>query len=345
MMIKKSFILFFLLFSGLSSGFTQEEVKSPFNGLKLKDTASYSFIVSGHFYGSDKNQSGLPANTLLGNLDWLNDKNPQMLVCLGDLFKDIRTNIPNYERVLFKKLEMPLFNTVGNHDLSDEIYQENYGKTDFSFRCGDDVHIFLDTETSNGDITELQHELIKSAEGEVSSGVNNIFIYSHRTIWKKAYEEMDEIFYDNTQSMSSGNFKDETLPYLHDLSKKADIYWMSGSLGTAPASFFYHKDGNITYIATAIRELPRDAVLEVDVDNGEVSFETHSLTGQSLEKLDHYDVDFWSTTSAEEPYSFKMAMYHLQIMLGHRMFWYGALWTSIAFLIVFLIRRKRAKKV
>lgn len=334
-----------ILFSSLfTSGlWGQEQITSPFNTISLEDTSNYSFIVSGHFYGSDKNQSGLPANTLLGNLDWINEQNPQMLICLGDLFKDVRTNIPNYQRVLFDKLETPLFNAVGNHDLSENIYQENFGETDFSFRLGDDIHLFLDTETSSGSISKSQHDLIKTAAAE--KGINNIFIYSHRTIWKEGYSEMDALFTDNTQSLTNGNFKDETLPYLKEISESINIFWMSGSLGTAPASFFYHKDANITYIATAIRELPRDAVLKVSVSAGQVSFETHSLTGETLESLEEYDIDFWSTTSTAEPFNYKLSLYYIQLMITHRFFWYGVLWTAggVLFLWFFVSWRKKRR--
>ena len=110
-----------------------QEYQSPFNG-KMVETDSlpgYSFLVSGHFYGDAGNKSHFPANTLLANLDWVNGTNAKMLVCLGDLFKDIQNDIPNYETALFQKLELPLVNSVGNHDLTGTVYQDNYGETFF----------------------------------------------------------------------------------------------------------------------------------------------------------------------------------------------------------------------
>ncbi|MFT5819400.1 MAG: hypothetical protein ACI8ZM_000624, partial [Crocinitomix sp.] len=264
------------------------QYKSPFNQKEINvDRAQYSFIVSGHFYGDGGNKSRFPVNTLLANLDWVNGSNAAMLVCLGDLFKDISNDIPNYQNSLFDKLEMPLVNAVGNHDLTGNIYQDNFGETAFSFQINQDAHIVLDTERDNGDISGEQIELLNDAKEKVNNGIiQNVFIYTHRTIWKEAYSEMDGIFEDNTQSIGGTNYETEVLPILKEMGKKSHVYLFSGSLGSAPASFFhfYDKDNNVKIIATAIRGLPRDAMLEVLVNEmGEASFTTKSLTGEKLE--------------------------------------------------------------
>src|SRR5688500_16545784 len=101
--------LVFFSFSGIAQ-------VSPFNhkAVQIDSTGSYSFIVSGHFYGDGTNKTGYPANTLLANLDHINESDACMLICLGDLFMDIKNEIPNYQMSLFDKLEIPLFNAVGN---------------------------------------------------------------------------------------------------------------------------------------------------------------------------------------------------------------------------------------
>ncbi len=326
------------------------QYKSPFNEKEIEvEGAQYSFIVSGHFYGDGGNKSHFPVNTLLANLDWVNGSNAAMLVCLGDLFKDISNDIPNYRTSLFDKLEMPLINAVGNHDLTDNIYQDNFGETAFSFEVNADIHIVLDTERDNGDISGTQLDLINDAAEKVKKGdVSNVFIYMHRTIWKEAYTEMDGIFEDNTQSLGGTNYESEVLPVLKEMGKKSHVYLFSGSLGSAPASFFhfYDKDNNVKIIATAIRGLPRDAMLQVLVNEmGEASFVTKSLTGEVLQPLTHYDVDFWQTEVGTDPFNWKLIPYYIELMLKHRFFWYGVMLTALGFLSVswFLKRRKAAK--
>src|SRR5690606_18913698 len=109
--------------------------------------------------------------------------------------------------------------SVGNHDLTGTIYQDNFGETGFSFEVNNDVHLVIDTELDNGDVKGDQLERLKSIATKVKLGkINNVFIYTHRTVWTEAYEEMDGLFLDNTQGLTGTNFKDEVLPILKDIS-------------------------------------------------------------------------------------------------------------------------------
>jgi len=122
----------FLLFSMSMSA----QVVSPFNGAKLNDSVSdYSFIVSGHFHGQSNNGSTFPAATVLSSIDTLNNIQPAFLMSLGDLFLDVDdVYLDHYKSSLFSKIKFPLFNTVGNHDISNgNRYEKEYGKTFFSF--------------------------------------------------------------------------------------------------------------------------------------------------------------------------------------------------------------------
>ncbi|MFP5470300.1 MAG: metallophosphoesterase family protein [Bacteroidia bacterium] len=322
------FIAFF--FSSLL-GFSQQ---SPFNKLsvQIQDSSNFSFVVSGHFYGSSSNRSGFPASTLLANLDTLNSSNAAFIVCLGDLFMDVKNDIPNYKKSLFSKLSKPLFNVVGNHDLSANVYQENFGKTHFSFSTGENTFVFLDTEKDNGDIKNEQFDLLKNA---VESHAKNVFIFSHRTVWAEENKTLSELFKDNTRSRFGNNFQKEILPLLE--TSRAHVYWFSGSMGGgAKASFFYHpKSEKITYITTAIRDLPRDAVLNVNIQNGDVFFNTQSLTENEVLVLKEYNLDYWKTTKIQE-INYRLFPIYIKQLLFHKFFWIGLL---IGLLIMFLFVR------
>jgi len=343
------FLLFILIFTFCFSLGTDAQQFSTFNKkeVKIDSTGNYSFIISGHFYGDGTNKSGYPANTLLANLDWINESDASMLICLGDLFMDIKNDVPKYKTSLFDKLEIPLFNAVGNHDLTADFYQINFGATYFKFQIGNDIHVILDTEENNGDIQDEQLQLLKDINDKLKNGgvVNNVFIYGHRTIFKDTYSELEGLFSDNTQSIIETNFEVDVLPILKSIANFSKVYWFAGSLGTAPASFFYFQDqqNKITYIATAIRALLRDAMLIVNVKNGEVTFETHSLTNQKVEELEHYNVDFWKSTSSAEPFNYRLIPLYIKNVLGGLPFWYGM---GFAFLLVLgykLVRRKKTR--
>lgn len=343
--MNKIIFLSFLFFSIL--GITQ---KSPFNNLKVinDSTTSYSFFASGHFHGSGTNKTGYPINTLLANLNMLNGSHAKFIVCLGDLFLDVSNDIPFFEKSFFSKLNIPLFNTVGNHDLTKNIYQSNYGETNFNFKIGDDLHLFFDTETDNGSFNSEQLNLLESVLlGIKDKKVKRLFVYCHRTIWAKHYNALNGLFSDNTQSLLGNNFSKDIYPILEKLSDEMPIYWFSGSLGDAPASFFYHEDTkkNITYIATAIRGLKRDAWLKVTI-NEEIkpSFETISLTGETLLSLNEYDVNYWNTTNSDPPFNYRLLLFLFKKMILHSYFWIGATTALVlTFLFKWIIGRRRKK--
>lgn len=340
-MRKKIYILF--LHIVVSFGAYAQYV-SPFNGKTVSNDSSgnYSFIVSGHFYGQQSNTTGYPVNTLLAHLDWINDRNDLMLVSLGDLFMDVSNDIPKYENSLFNKLKVPLVNTVGNHDLTGDIYQQNYGPTNFSFEIGSDLHIVLDTEENDGDLNDDQLGFIRAAQDKK---FEHVFIYSHRTIWKDKYDEMDGIFEDNTQSVLGGNYESDVYPLIEELSLKSKVYWFSGSMGNAPASFFYHQDKEITYIATAIRGLKRDAMLIVHVENGKVSFEPYSLTGEELMNIESYNVDYWQQNAGKEPFNYRLLPLYVKNTILSWSFWWGVLSSSVVILFISWFLKKRRKRI
>lgn len=322
---------------------------SPFNQEKINgDTNSYSFIVSGHFHGSSKNTSGLPANTLLANLDLLNETSNMMIVSLGDLFLDVSKDPKFYEKYFFSNLKTPLFNAVGNHDLTDNIYQDKYGSTYFYFFVGNDLHFFLDTEENDSDIDGEQLNQLKKALKEAQLKKSpNIFIYGHRTIWSRNHPKMKDLFRDNTQSVTgNNNFRDDVLPLLEEVGKTSDIYLFAGSLGPAPASFFYYKEENqnIHYICSAIRALNRDAVLRIHRDEkGALEMETISLTGENVEALEYYDLKTYLEFDPVKPFNWRLVPLYIKNMILHRYFWYGLLYSLLGVFAIFLWRRKFRK--
>jgi hypothetical protein len=320
-------------------------ITSPFNHVDLESdsTNNYSFIVTGHFYGNQSNQTGYPCNTLLAHIDWMNQSEAKAVFCLGDLFGNVATDIEKYEQSFFTKLDKPLFNAVGNHDLKNDIYQTHFGETFYYFEINNDLHIVLDTELDNGNIEGKQTQMLKEALKEVNSKqINNVFIYAHRTLWAKHFDELNGLFKDNTQSVLGNNFKSEVLPILNEIKKQSKVYWFSGSIGgDAPASFFYFPKDDVTFIGTAIRGLPRDAVLMVEVLNGVVNFKTVSLTNQTLKKLQDYNVDFWQNNNGEQPFNYRLIPLYVKQVLLSKYFWYGFFFCLFIFMSIKLLKFKK----
>lgn len=304
----------------------------------------FKFMVSGHFHGSSSSVSGMPASTLLANIDTLNSLNLAFTVCLGDLFLNVESDYRNYEKFLFKKLSMPLFNAVGNHDVDNDLYKKRYGKTFEYFDIGTSRFIILDTELDNGDIVGDQFSMLKKALGGVS---DNVFIFMHRTLWADDDQKLSNLFPDNTRSATSTNFRNEVMPLIEKISKNSKIYLFSGSIGgTAPASFLYHKlNSNIIAIATAIRDLPRDAVLVISLNDSEVDFETMSLNTNKVLPLQEYTVSWWKKNKVmDKPFNWRLIPLYVYQMITHRYFWYGVGYILVVMFSIILFKKVRIKR-
>lgn len=333
-----------LLINSLSA-----QIISPFNKLELKDTSNvYSFIVSGHFHGASTNSSTFPASTLQANIDTLNSLHSLFLMSLGDMFLDVNeTYLQHYQKSLFDKLKMPLFNSVGNHDVSNgNMYEKVFGQSYFTFNNRTEVFIVLNTEINDGSIKDDQLIFLTEALKAASSS-KNIFVFSHRPIWSENNDRYKKLFSDNTRTaIGTNNFETVVKPLLSQVAKTKNIFWVSGSMGGGPVSFFYDKDPktNITFMQTAIRDLPRDAVLQVSMNKGAVSFKGISLTGQNLDAIENYNIDYWNKTIApEQKFNYRLLPLLTKQMLLHHYFWFGFI-TGILLIIVFSKVKQRWRK-
>lgn len=330
------------------------QIVSPFNKYVVADSVgNYSFIVSGHFHGESSNKSTFPAATLLAGIDTLNGLNPSFLMSLGDMFIDVNeTYISNYNKSLFSKLKMPLFNAVGNHDIANGNYYEKvFGKSYYSFVVNSELFVVLNTELNDGSIVDEQLIFLKSILNDASlEKIKNVFIFSHRPIWSENNATYVGLFQGNTRTaLGENNFEDEIRPLLKKVSTNKSVYWISGSMADAPASFFYHQeaDTKITFMQTAIRDLPRDAVLKVNVKDGEISLAGISLTGETLLPVESYDLmNYWSRNSInEEPFSFRLLPYLIIKTISHNYFWIGFVSSLLILLILrFLVNRWKRRR-
>ena len=325
----------------------QAQIPSPFNQLIPVDTSDAAvshFLVGAHFYGGSGNKAGFPASTLLGNLPAINASGADLLICNGDLFKDVKNDIPHYEQSLFRQLKLPLYNAVGNHDISGNTYQEHYGKTWQAFTWKEDRFILLDSEVDDSSISGEQLEFLKKELA--SEPVRRFFIFSHRPIWAEEDEVFSPLFKNNTRSIGNINYKSEVEPLLNKASDNKAIYWFSGSLGNVPVSFFHHKvaDKPLFFIQTAIRDLPRDAILRVNSDPQKVAFETISLTGKKTEPLESYDLAYWQDFRPPVEFNYRLIPYYLKKTYTAPYFWYGFIHALVFVLMAGLWWKKRKRR-
>ncbi len=318
---------------------------SPFTGAALEDPTwdgRYRLILSGHLHGSSRDRSGFPAGTFLANIDTINTLGAHAFLSTGDLFLDPAKDQQRYERALFSKLKVPLFNAPGNHD-SNRHYYQRFGDGAALLRVGADRVILLDTERKDGTIDEAQVALFE----EVLDGpaTPHVWIISHRPLWAEGDDRYGPLFEGNTRSMLRTNYTRTVEPLLSRLAERSKVFWVSGSMaGNARTSFFFqeHEPG-ITFIQSAIRNEPWDALLIADVSPDTIIWSSFSLTGEPVLFPQAYDADWWwSQRSARPPFNYRLIPYYIKMTLLQPAFWYGAvLGLLITLLVVRLLRRRR----
>lgn len=300
---KEIAITVFIIFSFTLSGFAGV-IQSPFNNLILKeDTAKeYSFLLTGHLYGS-QNSSVYPSASLLANIPSLNEKGADFMILLGDIVRQANsTEFDNLKKSFTSAVNFPVFNAPGNHDLSNRsLYIQHFGPTFFSFHYSSEFYIFLDSELSNGKIVgeQLDFFMKQIVKCEANRNIKNILILSHRLLWAIDNPSLQALLpHVNGPAAhitNNGDFQGIVLK-LRELTDKP-VYFISGDVGLKKSfSIFYEKDtiSDITYVATGIGDTKNDAVIYTTVKKtGEFIFTPISLTGQNLHPIEKYNLEYW----------------------------------------------------
>ena len=309
--------------------------QSPFNPQQIVDfpkaREAYSFVVSGHFYGgAASGASGYPASTLLASIELINATEADLFLSTGDMFVDAAKDQERYQKAFFNKLEMPLINAVGNHDLDGDEYERLYGKTYFIVELGPDRLIVLDAEKDDSDLNADQLKLLRQTADAMEAGdLRNVFLLTHRPIWAEGLAKYENLFKENTRSLTGTNFNEQVMPLLDRMREHGQVYWFSGSMGgSGSASIFYDEySEGIHFVQSAIRDKQQDAILHVQVASQGVAFNAISLTGRSMPPVSDLGMDFWKSRGSDSSFNSRLIPYYTKRMLTHRFFWYGCLFT------------------
>ena len=146
----------------------------------------YSFLSTGHLYGAPQNiHSNHPSSSALGSIEKLNSFSSKFMVLCGDIFKSTdQILFQNFLNGFASKLNFPIYNAVGNHDVSNrKLYNEYFGKTFFDFRYNSEKFIILDTELKDQLIVQEQLDYIENLFNNISSDSSiKKYIYFHTQI-------------------------------------------------------------------------------------------------------------------------------------------------------------------
>lgn len=266
----------------------------------------HTFLVGGHLYGAPRNRrSVFPSASLIANVDVINERGADFFMSLGDaIMYCLPSHYAGFRRGLLDKLELPLFNAVGNHDVAvRKRYLEQFpGKTWYYFVHGGVMHLVVDTELEVGLIAgdQLRSLLAMLTVAVDLPEVRSVAIHSHKLIWTgvdTSYKVVAEHLNNKDGYQSEHLFAKQLLPTLHKLSLKKQVIWFSGDIGCDHSLQLFYDEAegyDLTWIATGIGDTADDALLEVKVDaDGRMHPSVLRLDGKPSKPLASFGPAFW----------------------------------------------------
>lgn len=324
-------------------------VKSNINGKYLRANENYdkySFLVAGHIYGHPEPRSVYPSGNVLANIDVINEMGVQFFISLGDNFRmSDFDNMNNFIESFGNKLSMPMFNSVGNHDVSDRgnHLKQFPGKTFYDYTIGSELMIVLDSELDESRISNEQLDYLRAvlSSKAQSYDIENIFVFSHKLIWAANLEKYSKVWdlSNGGVAIKDNNFNQFIFSALTNIAAKKNVYWVSGDIGTRnnSPSIFFEKDADshVTFIATGISNNRKDRIIKVNIiPNQEPIFELIPLGQKGLsENIMDYGLSYWSTLSKKEWMSYSSK---IQNLLVNKIFWIGIAFGMMITAIVFM---------
>lgn len=287
-----------------------EEIRSQMNGKKVMSDdgdGGYTFLAAGHLYGAPNNHhSVMPASTILANLEQINQSGAKFFVALGDNFRRADSRqIANFKAHFSDRLVMPLFNAVGNHDVTERgVYEKAFGETTYHhFYHRTELFVFLDTEFDVGRISGEQLEYLKQLVDEaVNRQLSRVFIFSHKLLW--AVDPEYTVVLDNVNPSvypTAEPFRANLAPLVRRLAESCEVYWVSGDVGCNDSlPLFYERDKatDATFIAIGIGEKPSDAMLQFHIPanhNEAVQITPLPLAGDNFANVESYGCERWES--------------------------------------------------
>ena len=283
----------------------------------LSDSLSFSFVSSGHIYGAANQSTPYPAATILTNLDLFEGN--LFFASLGDMYDVQNDNsINNLKKSFLNKINIPVFNAVGNHDIINvNGYKEafNLNDTYFAFKYQNNLFIFLDTEKDNGKIIGDQRKFLENISNKSINTRTNIFVFTHRFFWKS--DEKNYLFFRLKPSKITFNKENSITSMLKKIFINKKMFIYSGDLSqkqNLPA-IYYKDDDNLIFIAIGNGDTVNDSLLQTNIDqNNNVTFDLVSLTGVKLKSLEEYSLDsnnFFMTDMQSKSFVEKVFYYTL----------------------------------
>ena len=333
--------MFGFLFASFVAHPSRDTITNAINNKILinTDQSEFSFLVAGHAYGFP-GRSIYPCPSLTANVDKFNSTSTSFFMLLGDNYRQLKDlNISAFKSTFLDKIEIPVFNAVGNHDLTQNLendykgqnyslYKKLFGQdTYYSFVINTSAFIildsehYLDDEVPYGNIKDEQLIFLKETLDQLlssNSSIQRIFICAHKQL---------QLFEEN-------NYEKEIKPLFSKATPAGiEIFMLSGDMNLSNDLYVTKEvDPKITYVHTNLADNINDKILQINVtSNGSVEIIPISLTGQAVKNINEYVCNLNPVPLGKPTFVEIFYKYHFTNIL----FLEGMLFLSVSLLLLF----------
>ncbi|MDC0383538.1 metallophosphoesterase [Candidatus Marinimicrobia bacterium] len=272
-----SYKLFFITsLIASDSLFTEKNILNDKEFIPSNINGDYSFIIGGSFRNESSNY---PSSSILANLNKINKSDASLIISLGDNYRELTDLcVDNFISSFATKVNKPIINAVGNHDLVPDYendyfgkdykdYNSRFGNTYYRFTIQNNLFIILDTELERFYIRGEQLSFLDKSlrMARESKTIQNIFIFSHKNIWIPNLKD------DN-------NFLTEILPKLKNITNKRIIWFSGDGYSNAKKDELY--GSNMEFMAVSVDDKKDDFLLEVNCVGENINYNFINLSGK-----------------------------------------------------------------
>jgi hypothetical protein len=287
-------------------------LQADFSSVQSPEPQQFDFLVFGHLYASQAVVDHLPARLITKHLPELLELHPRFIVSLGDMVSHrTRFDFINLQTHFLSRIDVPLFNTPGNHDVSvsDVLYREYLGSRSYpAQKIGSATLIFLDTERVSCSLDEDQKQTLHA---ELDAAVTDpqtkvIFVFMHKTL---PFQDLEFRALNNRQVMPNEwkcQNKDGSNPimdqYFIPAAKKKPVVLFAGDVGAwGNLSPYYQHDPSLplALVMTGLGDTPQDNVIHVQVTPDSVQITAIFLNSMREVPIEKFDRDYWIKKAAK----------------------------------------------
>jgi hypothetical protein len=238
-----------------------------------------------------------------------------MIFFMGDIVpKSTADQFEKFEDQVFRHLQIPVFNAVGNHDVEyRSLYEQRYGSSFYTFSHGPAQFIILDTELNACKMGVLQTNFLEASVSKAldDSQISSIFILMHKVLFLDR-ETLKGLF-ESGHLKSAPNAQECYLEHdfeavlsqiLLPAADQKHIYLLAGDVGAwgGNLSPFYDElqNSSVTFLAAGIGDSEEDAVLLIEYDQQNVDVGFLRLNGQPFEEFRKFDLDYYQTLTEQK---------------------------------------------